>query len=298
MPAWGEFNPAHYVRLRRTDGQHDLSLTYCILAPFRRFGLLGFGMLGTGQRLAACSPSLFYDHERALSREVGKKEESQHADTGVNRTAAANGHQTYHPGLANAQSTASGCSDPRSVAERSTAISSSGSTILRRNSKANHRLRRCGLAVDGVSFDFSKSGVNAFYYDGARKIGDFTVSEPVPVPFSAEIHSNTQPVNFGNAVIVIGRGFSHWMSLVRKMELLAPDAPEDKAILEDLSQLERQLVVADPFPSADRDRKTNLDQLSAEDNKLARDDPAAFAAKFHKPEQHVAPPTNEAERSQ
>jgi hypothetical protein len=105
--------------------------------------------------------------------------------------------------------------------------------------------------LNGVQFDGSAAGELGIRYDGKRKIGEIAVTNRLPVPFRIEIHSQNQPVNFGDAVITVGRAFKYWIPLIRQMELLSLGAGEDKAILEDLAVIEDTVKNASPFKPND-----------------------------------------------
>lgn len=132
-----------------------------------------------------------------------------------------------------------------------------------------------------LAFGEATGGVGMLY-DGAKKIGDFLVRKPAGVPWRVEVHSRTQPVNFGDAVLLVGRGFQHWMSLVRQMELLSSHRIEDKVILDELDVMNQQLAESNPFLPEDQGRVKSMDGMSVEDVRLHRDNPAAFAAKYDK----------------
>jgi hypothetical protein len=130
--------------------------------------------------------------------------------------------------------------------------------------------------LGGVELDGRDVGLWGVYYDGARKIGDFTVANPVPVPYRIEVLSRNHPVTFGNALTVIGRAFAHWISLIRQMELLSPTSNVDKAILDDLAAIEVDIRQAKPFDQTEG--VLNIDELSLEQRCLSRSDPAAFVS--------------------
>jgi hypothetical protein len=101
--------------------------------------------------------------------------------------------------------------------------------------------------LNGVQLDGSKAGTLGIRYDGTRKIDEITVSNPTPVPFRIEVQSRNQPVDFGDAVVMIGRALNYWIPLVRQMELLSPSNAVDKAILDDLAVVEAAVKNANAF---------------------------------------------------
>ena len=137
---------------------------------------------------------------------------------------------------------------------------------------------RSGYApiLDGAEFDTSKAGTLGIYYDGSRKSGDLLVTNRVPVPIRVEIKSSNQPVDFGEGVRVIARGFLVWVPLIRQIRLLSPNIPEDRAILDDLAAMEAEIKAEPPFkPGADAFDAANLTDAEWQ---LAHKDPAAFVA--------------------
>jgi hypothetical protein len=142
--------------------------------------------------------------------------------------------------------------------------------------------------LNGVAFDGSKAGAWGIYYNGARKTGDLLVTNRMPVPMRVELHSGTQPVDFGDAVIVIGNGFRHWIPVIRGMGLLAPNGLEDRAILDDLANMEAQVDRSSPFRAGDE--VVDFKQLSTAEQKLARSDPAAFIKSLQMKAAIVQPP--------
>jgi len=132
--------------------------------------------------------------------------------------------------------------------------------------------------LSGVQFDTSKAGTCGIQYDGARKTGDITVSRPDPVPIRAAILSRNTPVDFGDAVVNVTRAFNHWIPLVRQMELLSPNDRGDKAILDDLAEVEQTIETFDPFKPGDKAVENK--QLPLEQRRLAFANPARFVAEL------------------
>lgn len=135
--------------------------------------------------------------------------------------------------------------------------------------------------LNGVQFDTSQAGVCGISYDGTRVKGDMTVSKPIPVPIRIEVHSRNHPVNFGDAVIVVGRAFCYWIPLIRQIDLLSPSAVRDEAILHDLDVVEEDVKKSNPFKL--NDTVVDLHLLPIEERRLAQNDPAAFIAKIQNP---------------
>jgi hypothetical protein len=128
--------------------------------------------------------------------------------------------------------------------------------------------------LSGVEFDGSRVGVWGIKYDGARKIGDFTVANPNPVPWRIEILSGNHRVTFGDAVVVIGRAFHYWTPLLLQTPLFSPDDPEDHAVLEDLAEVREAMNTVDMFEPGDA--AIDLGELPPEQRRIARDNPSAF----------------------
>ena len=132
--------------------------------------------------------------------------------------------------------------------------------------------------LSGVAFDMGKSGVVGIRYDGTRKTGEITVADPNPVKFQIEMYSRNNPVNFGDAVVVVARAFWYWIPLIRQMGLLSSDNPEDKVILDDLESVNSAIKNLSPFaPDAP---VVNINDLPVDHRRLANDDPAALMAKL------------------
>jgi len=100
--------------------------------------------------------------------------------------------------------------------------------------------------LNGVSFDASKSGVIGINYNGASKMGDILATNPEPVPYRVEILSGDGKTRFGDAVVVITRGFGYWIPLIRQLGILK-DEPESKWITENLNRVEEYIKQTDPF---------------------------------------------------
>lgn len=132
--------------------------------------------------------------------------------------------------------------------------------------------------LSGVKFDTSKSGVCGIIYDGPRRTGDITVSNPNPVKMRIEILSRNQPVNLGDAVVNVGRAFKYWIPIIRQMNLLSPNNREDQAILEDIAVIDQDIDNLNPFPPDAT--VIDFDQLPIELQKLADTNPAEFIRKI------------------
>jgi hypothetical protein len=100
--------------------------------------------------------------------------------------------------------------------------------------------------LNGVSFDTTKSNVIGICYDGASKMGDILATNPELVPYRVEILSGDHKRRFGNAVVVITRGFGYWIPLLRQLGILRDDL-ESKWIMENLSRVEEYIKQTDPF---------------------------------------------------
>lgn len=132
--------------------------------------------------------------------------------------------------------------------------------------------------LNGVHFDTSKAGGMGIRFDGATKTGEMTVANATPIPVRIEVASRNHPVSFGDAIVVIGRAFQHWVPLVRQMGLLVPPDRADVAILDDLIAFENVLKNLHPFDPSDS--AIDLDKLPIDQRALAHRDPAAFVAKL------------------
>jgi hypothetical protein len=128
--------------------------------------------------------------------------------------------------------------------------------------------------LSGVQLQISNAGTIGIYYDGSRRTGDITVANKCCVPFRIEILSRNHPVNLGDAVVVIGRAFAYWLSLIRKVQLLASHSNQDKPILDDLRRMELEISASDPFGPADK--VANISELPIQQRLLARDDPGSL----------------------
>ena len=80
-----------------------------------------------------------------------------------------------------------------------------------------------------VSFDTSNNGAIEMYYDGAMKDKELIVAKPVPIPYSVDVLDQDDSV-IGDARIIINRGFSAWLPLIRQLNVLSADDPETKAL--------------------------------------------------------------------
>jgi len=117
----------------------------------------------------------------------------------------------------------------------------------KKHGKLNHPRTTFSPTLSGVSFDTSKSGVVGIYYDGkASKMGDFLATNPEPVPYRVKILSGDGKVCFGDAVVVITRGFGYWIPLIRQLGILMEDL-ESKWIAENLSRIEEYIKQTEPF---------------------------------------------------
>lgn len=134
--------------------------------------------------------------------------------------------------------------------------------------------------LNGVEFDSSASGTMGIHYDGRRKTADLTVSTPGAVPVRVELCSRTHPVCFGDAVIVIGRAFRHWLPLVRAQGLLSPDDVEDQVILAELMWFEASIADESPFKPGTA--VVDVTMLPIADRQLALTSPRAFIEKTMK----------------
>lgn len=105
--------------------------------------------------------------------------------------------------------------------------------------------------LSGVSFDTSKSGVIGINYDGqASMTGDIVATNSEQVPFRIEILSGDGKNCFGDAVVVITRGFGYWIPVIRQLGVLGDD-PESKWITDNLCCIEEYLGNTSPFKSGD-----------------------------------------------
>jgi hypothetical protein len=129
--------------------------------------------------------------------------------------------------------------------------------------------------LDGVEFGGSNIRSWGIYYDVTRKASDITVADPSPVPIRIELRSRNHEVDFGDAVVNIGRAFRHWIPLFRQVELLLTQNPPDQAIRNDLTRVEK--AVDDSTPFKQNQQALNIDALPLELRLLARRDPASFA---------------------
>lgn len=132
--------------------------------------------------------------------------------------------------------------------------------------------------LNGVRFQTADAGAVGIRYDGARKIAELLVTKPSPMPFCIEILSGNLNVEFGDAVVVIGRAFRHWLPLIRQMGLLSPSGVADKAILDDLASFEEELDKAQPFKAGET--CIDIDRLQADQRICANTDAAGFIARL------------------
>ena len=105
--------------------------------------------------------------------------------------------------------------------------------------------------LNGVHFDTCKSGTLGIKYDGASHMGDILATNPEPVPYQVEILSGDGKVSFGDAVVVITRGFNYWIPLIRQLGILKDDF-ESKWIEENLSHIEEYIKQTNPFKPGEK----------------------------------------------
>jgi len=103
--------------------------------------------------------------------------------------------------------------------------------------------------LNGISLNTSKSGVIGINYDGqASKTGDIIATNPEPVPCRVEILSGDGKYCFGDAVVVITRGFGYWIPFIIQSGILKKDT-ESKWIADNLSRIEEYIIKTSPFKS-------------------------------------------------
>jgi hypothetical protein len=101
--------------------------------------------------------------------------------------------------------------------------------------------------LNGVSLDTSKSGVIGIKYDGKEsKTGDIVTTNPEPVPWHIEILSGDGKYCFGDAVVVVTRGFGYWIPIIRQLGIL-DDEPESTWIANNLCRIEEYIGKTSPF---------------------------------------------------
>jgi hypothetical protein len=111
----------------------------------------------------------------------------------------------------------------------------------------NHPRTPYAPVLKGVSFDTSKSGVIGIYYDGdGSKTGDILASNPHSVPYRTEITSGDGTTSFGNALVIITRGFGYWIPVIRQIGILN-DKEDSQWISENLCRIEGYIKQTSPF---------------------------------------------------
>ena len=117
--------------------------------------------------------------------------------------------------------------------------------------------------LNGVSFDTSKFGVIGINYDGrASHMGDILATNPEPVPYRVEILSGDGKMCFGDAVVVITRGFGYWIPLIRQLGILK-DEQESEWIAENLGRVKEYIKQTNPFKLGETvtDKEKGLKEL-------------------------------------
>lgn len=118
---------------------------------------------------------------------------------------------------------------------------------LKKHGKLDRPRTEYSPILKGVSFDTSKSGVISIIHDvDGSKTGDILVTHPAPVPYRIEILSGDGTKSFGDALVVITRGFGYWIPVIRRLGVLG-DEFESKWIAKKLSRIEKYIKETNPF---------------------------------------------------
>ncbi len=121
----------------------------------------------------------------------------------------------------------------------------------KKHGKLNHPRTNFSPILNGISFDTSKSGVIGINYDGqASRTGDIVATNPEPVSCRIEILSGDGKNCFGDAVVVITRGFGYWIPVIRQLGVLG-DEPESRWIADNLCRIEEYIGKTSPFKSGE-----------------------------------------------
>ena len=120
---------------------------------------------------------------------------------------------------------------------------------IKKHGKLKYPRTHYAPILNSISFNTSKSGVIGINYDGqASKTSDIVATNPEPVPYRVEILSGDGKYCFGNAVVVITRGFGHWIPFIIQSGILKKDT-ESKWIADNLSRIEEYIRKTSPFKS-------------------------------------------------
>ena len=100
--------------------------------------------------------------------------------------------------------------------------------------KHGHSQNFSGLSprlAEEVVFDMSQSGMSEFYYNGATKLGELLVTNPVPIPYRVDVLDSAGAF-LGNAADIIREGFDHWLPLIDQLGVLDGTGKDDLALRE------------------------------------------------------------------
>jgi hypothetical protein len=95
-----------------------------------------------------------------------------------------------------------------------------------RNANRSKLNPRVGL----VRFDTSQSGFVEIYYDGAMKDKELIVTNPTPIPFRVEITNGEEGATIGDALDLVNKAFSEWITPIKKLKVLDDNGPESDAL--------------------------------------------------------------------
>jgi hypothetical protein len=101
--------------------------------------------------------------------------------------------------------------------------------------------------LHGIQTDTSKSGVLGLYINSATQTSNIRTSHSAPVPYRIEIRSRDGRHSFGDALVVILRGFAFWFPFIRQHGVLTPIDEESQDILGGMARIEEHLRTASPF---------------------------------------------------
>ena len=118
-------------------------------------------------------------------------------------------------------------------------------TNTKKHGKLNRPRTKYLPILNGISLDTQRSGVIGIKYDGASKSGDIVAANPEPVPCRIEILSGDGKYCFGDAVVVITRGFGHWTPFIRQLGVLGDDS-ESRWISDNLCRIEEYIEKTSP----------------------------------------------------
>lgn len=145
--------------------------------------------------------------------------------------------------------------------------------------------------LHGVQFCSSdgKAMPSGLRLDGARKLIDLRLENALEIRFRIEMVSRSQPLNFGDAVVMAGKAFNVWVTFIRQINFLQLNDKVDNILSDDLYGIEREVAQATAFPD-DGGRGIDLSVMSEEERAQLWTDPSTFVASICAGPQIQLPP--------